>query len=231
VSCEVNGDKILCGNAKMLTENGVTFKEVEDVGVKIYVAVNGEYAGAIILNDTARDTAYGAIMELYDAGVNNTVMLTGDNKEYAVAIRKQLNMRQSVSELLPQNKVEEVENLTNNGQVKVAYVGDGINDAPVLARADVGFAMGGLGSDLAIENADVVITDDDLSKIPFALKLAKRTNSIAKRNVVLSILVKAVIMLLSVFGLTSSIWLAISADVGVLILAILNAIRNNSKII
>ncbi|MBO5713440.1 MAG: cadmium-translocating P-type ATPase, partial [Clostridia bacterium] len=231
IACEINGDKVLCGNAKFLLENNVEFKSVEEIGVKIYLAVNGEYAGTVILNDVARDTAYGAIMELYDEGVTNTVLLTGDNKEYARVIRKQLNMRQSVSELLPENKVEEIERLMENGEKTVAFVGDGINDAPVLSRADVGIAMGGLGSDLAVESADVVIVDDDLSKVPFALKVAKRANNIAKQNIVVSIAIKVLIMLLSIFGVTSSIWLAIVGDVGVLILAILNSLRSSLKIL
>ena len=169
-------------------------------------------------------------MELYDEGVTNTVLLTGDNKEYATSVRKQLNMRQSVSELLPENKVTEIERLMNNGVNSVAFVGDGINDAPVLSRADVGIAMGGLGSDLAIENADVVIVDDDLSKVPFTLKVAKRANKIAKQNIIVSILIKVLVMILSIAGLTSSIWVAIVADVGVLILAILNSLRSSLKI-
>ena len=231
ISAKLNNQTILCGNAKLLQENGVKFKECEELGVKLYVAVDGEYAGAIVLNDTVRNNAYGAILELYDAGITNTVMLTGDNKEYARKIRKELNMRQSVSELLPSGKVEELERIINQtSKGSVAFVGDGINDAPVLARADVGFAMGGLGSDVAIDSADVVITDDDLSKVPYTIKLAKRTSVISKQNIIISLIVKFAVMILGVTGLVSSLWLAIGADVGMLILAILNAIRNRGKV-
>lgn len=232
VSVTVNGQQILCGNAKLLLENNVIFNEIDELGVKLYVAVDGDFAGAIILNDTVRDNSYGAIMELYDAGIENTVMLTGDNKDYAVKIRKELNMRRSVSELLPDGKVDEIERLINetkNGTV--AYVGDGINDAPVLSRADVGIAMGSLGSDAAIESADIVLTDDDLSKIPYTIKLAKRTTLIAKENIIVSLLIKFAIMILGVLGVTSSLWLAVGGDVGVMLLAVLNAIRNRRKVI
>ena len=232
VAVTYNNEEILCGNAKLLQENNVEFKEVTELGAKLYLSVNGEFAGVIVLNDTVRDTAYGSIMELYDAGVQNTIMLTGDNKEYAKLIRKELNMRQSVSELLPEDKVTELERIiseTENGTV--AFVGDGINDAPVLARADVGIAMGGLGSDVAIESADIVLHSDDLSKIPYAVKLAKRTKSIVKQNVIVSILIKLLVIGLSVAGITTNLWLAIGADVGVMILAILNSIRNRTKIL
>ena len=229
VMVNYNGSTIICGNAKLLNENGIEFKQVDELGVKLYVAVDNEFAGVVILNDTLRDTARGCILELYDAGVKNTVMLTGDNKEYAVAVRKELNMRQSVSELLPEDKVTEIERLIQENNNAVAFVGDGVNDAPCLSRADVGIAMGGLGSDLAVDSADIVLTDDDLSKIPYAIKLAKRTNSIAKQNIIMSIGVKAIVLLLAVTGLVSSLWLAISADVGVMILAVLNAIRNAKK--
>ena len=165
-----------------------------------------------------------AVSRLKNMGIY-TVMLTGDNKEYASVMRKQLNMRQSVSELLPEDKVTEIENLIGENNNVVAFVGDGINDAPVLSRADVGIAMGGLGSDLAVESADMVIVDDDLSKVPYLLKLAKRTDSIVKQNVIGSIAIKLLVMILGIIGVTSSIWLAIGADVGVMILAILNAIR------
>lgn len=225
VSCNYQGKTLICGNYKFMEESGVSVKEITELGVKLYVAYDKEFVGVIVLNDTPRDTAYGAIMELYDEGVENTVMLTGDNKEYASVMRKQLNMRQSVSELLPEDKVTEIENLIGENNNVVAFVGDGINDAPVLSRADVGIAMGGLGSDLAVESADMVIVDDDLSKVPYLLKLAKRTDLIVKQNVIGSIAIKLLVMILGIIGVTSSIWLAIGADVGVMILAILNAIR------
>ena len=147
-------------------------------------------------------------------------MLTGDSKEYAKTIRKELKMSTSVSELMPDGKVKELENIiANNGKKSVAFVGDGVNDAPSITRADVGFAMGALGSDSAIESADIVLTDDDLSKVPYTVRLAKRTNSIAKQNIIVSLAVKVVIMILGAFGVTTSLWLAISSDVGIMILA------------
>ncbi len=232
ISCNYQGQQLLCGNALLMIENGVNFVENKDIGMKLYLAVNKEYAGVIVLNDKIRDRARGAILELYDAGVENTVMLTGDNKEYAVKIRKELQIKQSASNLLPQDKVNEIERLISiNKNKKVAFVGDGINDAPSLSRADVGIVMGGIGSDLTIDSADVVITNDDLSKVPFLIKIAKRTNAIAKQNIVLSLLVKLVVGVLAIFGLSSSLFLAIGADVGILILAILNSTRNNLKVV
>ena len=232
ISCEYNGQKILCGNGQLLSENGVKFIESKEIGMKLYLAVDGEYAGVVILNDKLRDKAKGAILELYDAGVENTVMLTGDNKEYAVKIRKELQMKQSVSNLLPQEKVSEIERLISQNKNKtVAFVGDGINDAPSLSRADIGIAMGGIGSHLSIDSADVVISNDDLSKVPFLVKIAKRTNKIAKQNIVVSLLVKLIIGFLAILGLSTSLYLAIGADVGILILAILNSMRNRLKVV
>lgn len=232
VSCNYEGLSLLAGNLKFMAENGVKVSSVEEIGTKLYLAVNGEYAGAVVLNDKVRKTARGAIFELYDAGVLDTVMLTGDNKEYAVAVRKQLGMNKSVSELLPQDKVSELEEIINASQKStVAFVGDGVNDAPVITRADVGIAMGGVGSDAVISSADVILTTDDLSKIPFLIKLSKRTASIAKQNLILSLVVKFAVMILGVTGLFTNLWLAIGADVGLLIITILNAIRNKIKII
>lgn len=232
ISCEYNGQKLLCGNSQLMKENGVQIVESTEIGMKLYLAVDGEYAGVIVLNDRLRDTAKGAILELYDIGVENTIMLTGDNKDYAVKIRKELKMKQSVSNLLPQDKVKEIERLIEDSKnKKVAFVGDGINDAPSLTRADVGIAMGGIGSNLSIDSADVVITNDDLSKVPFLIKIAKRTNAIAKQNVIVSLLVKLAVGVLAILGLSTSLYLAIGADVGILILAILNAMRNKLKVL
>ncbi|MBO5926983.1 MAG: HAD-IC family P-type ATPase, partial [Clostridia bacterium] len=227
IICDYNGKNHILGNAKFLKENGVEFKESFELGTKLYLAVDGVFAGVVILNDELRDEAYGAIKELKDYGVYKSIMLTGDSREYAKSIRKELEMSVSVSELMPEDKVIEIEKLISENKGKtVAYVGDGINDAPVITRADVGFAMGALGSDSAIESADVVLTNDDLSKIPFTVRLSKRTNTIAKQNIVVALAVKFLVMILSVTGISSSLWLAISADVGVLVLAVLNAIRN-----
>ena len=231
VSCIYEGKEILAGNERFMAENGIKVAQIDGVGTKLYLAVEKEFAGAILLNDTIKNTAKGAILELYDAGVLDTVMLTGDNKENAIKIRKELKMKKSVSELTPENKVLELEKIINDeSSGGVAFVGDGINDAPSLTRADVGIAMGGIGSDIAIECADVVVLDDDLSKIPYSVFLAKRTNNIAKQNIILSLAIKFLVLLLSVLGISDSLWLAIGADVGVLILTVLNAIRNKTKL-
>ncbi len=230
IIADYNGKTHVLGNYKFILENGVNAKEIEEIGTKLYLAVDGEFAGAIILNDEIRDEAYGAILELKHYGVYKSVMLTGDSREYAKAIRKELKMTTSVSELLPEDKVKELEKIIDeNGKKSVAFVGDGINDTGAIIRADVGFAMGALGSDSAIESADIVLTQDDLSKVPYTVKLAKRTNIIAKQNIIGSLAVKGIIMLISVLGISSSLWLAISADVGVMILAVLNAIRNRME--
>ncbi len=227
IIADYKGKTHILGNYKFIKENGVNAKEIEDLGTKLYLAVDGEFIGAIVLNDEIRNEAYGAILELKHYGVYKSIMLTGDSRDYAKAIRKELKMTTSVSELLPEDKVKELEKIIDeNGKKSVAYVGDGINDTAAIIRADVGFAMGALGSDSAIESADIVLTQDDLSKVPYSVKLAKRTNSIVKQNIIGSLAVKGIIMLISVLGISSSLWLAISADVGVMVLAVLNAIRN-----
>ncbi len=232
VSVEYKGDKIVCGNKGFLQESGVSVIENNEIGAKLYVAVNNAYAGCIVFNDTIKKMAYGAVLELYDAGIEKTVMLTGDNKDYSIKVRKELSIKQSVSELLPQDKVTELERIiSESNNTCVAFVGDGVNDAPSITRADVGFAMGGLGSDSAIDSSDIVITDDDLSKIPYTVKLAKRTNAIAKQNIILSLGIKALVLLLGVSGVFTSLWFAIASDVGVLVLAVLNAIRNNRGVL
>lgn len=230
ITATLNGKELICGNYKFLEENGVKFNKIEELATIVYLAVDKKFAGAVLLQDELRDEAYGAIHELYEYGVNKTVMLTGDNKEYAKAVRQELEMNVSVSELKPQEKVEELEKFIQNNKGKaVCFVGDGINDAPSITRADVGFAMGALGSDMSIDSADIVITDDDLSKVPYSYKIAKRTNQIAKQNLIASIAIKALVMILSITGLSSSLWLAIASDVGVLILAIFNSLRNAIK--
>lgn len=231
ISLTYNKDQVLCGNEKLMTENGVKTKDNDDIGMKLYVAVNGKYAGIVILNDTVRSNAYGVINELYEYGVLDTIMLTGDNREYAKVVRQSLNMKKSYSELLPQDKVSKMEEiLKDNHGGKVAYIGDGINDAPVIKRSDVGFAMGAMGSDAAIDSSDIVITNDDLSKVPFTFKLARRTKFIMMENIIASLSVKAIILILTISGLAANLWLAMAADVGMLILAIVNAIRNRMNI-
>lgn len=232
VTGEYNGKKVIAGSSRFLEENGVTPIEVNEVGIKLYLAVDGVCQGAVVLIDEPRKTAYGCMRELYDAGVKNTVMLTGDNKEYAKLIRKQLKMSRSYSELLPTDKVEKLELLIEEHKGKtVVAVGDGINDAPLLSRAEVSIALGEEASAITVESADIVLSSGNLSKVPYLVKLARRTKSIVLQNVLGSILIKVAVMVLGIVGVTSSLWLAIGADVGLLILSILNAIRNRSRII
>ena len=230
VSCVSNGENLLCGNEKFLKDNGIDVPEVNGVGVKIYLSVNGEFAGAVILSDVIRKTAKGCILELNDLGITNTVMLTGDNKEYAQAVKEELKIKKMRSELLPEGKVEQIEKIINKTSGSVIFVGDGVNDAPVIKRADVGISLGS-SLDVAVESADVVLTNNDLSKIPYVIKLAKRTASIVRQNVIFSLLIKVAVMVLSVAGIVTSLWFAIGADVGLLILAVLNSIRNKTRVI
>ncbi len=230
ISCVYNSETLLCGKESFLKDNGVELPSIDDVGTKVFLAVNGEFAGAIILLDVIRKTAKGCLLELRDLGITNTVMLTGDNKAYAQTVKDKLNIRKMRYELLPEEKVEHLEKIIKKSSGTVMFVGDGVNDAPVLKRADVGVSFGG-ALDVAVESADVIITNNDLSKIPYIIKLAKRTASIVRQNVVFSLVVKFAVMILSVLGVVTSLWFAIGADVGLLILAILNSIRNKTKAI
>ncbi len=230
VSCVYDGKIMLAGNERFLTENQVKIIETGDIGTKIYLAVDGECAGVVILNDVIRKNARGMVRELKDLGVLQTLMLTGDNKDEALAVKEYLGIDKSRAELLPEDKVRRLEKAIKSTNGTVVYLGDGVNDAPVLKRADVGIAMGN-GLDVAIESADAVLTSGDLSKIPYLIKLAKRTSKIAKQNLYGSLLIKLLIIALSVTGVLSSLWFAIAGDVGLLILAILNSIRNKFKLI
>ena len=213
------------GNTKMMDAVGAKWHDCEHchdehrVGTVIHVAIDGEYAGHIVINDQIKSDAAEAIASLKELGVTKTVMLTGDRKEVADHVAKTLGLSEYHAELLPADKVKFVDGLT-----KIAFVGDGINDAPVLARADVGIAMGGLGSDAAIEAADVVLMDDKPSKIALAIRIARRTLAIARQNVWFAIGVKVAVLILATFGL-ATMWLAVFADVGVTVLAVLNAMR------
>ena len=214
------GDQIVCvGNTKMMDAVGAKWHDCHHVGTIIHVAIDGEYAGHIVINDKIKDDSAEAIARLKELGVAKTVMLTGDRQEVADHVARELAISEYHAELLPADKVAQVEKLTN-----FAFVGDGINDAPVLARADVGIAMGGLGSDAAIEAADVVLMDDKPSKIALAIRIARRTLSIARQNVWFAIGVKVAVLILATFGL-ATMWLAVFADVGVTVLAVLNAMR------
>lgn len=207
------------GNTKMMDAVGAKWRDCHHVGTIIHVAIDGAYAGHIVINDQMKSDSAEAIAALQTLGVKKTVMLTGDRKEVANHVAQALGLSEYHAELLPADKVAQVEKLTN-----FAFVGDGINDAPVLARADVGIAMGGLGSDAAIEAADVVLMDDKPSKIALAIRIARRTLAIARQNVWFAIGVKVAVLILATFGL-ATMWLAVFADVGVTVLAVLNAMR------
>ena len=207
------------GNTKLMDAVGAKWHDCHHVGTIIHVAIDGQYAGHIVINDQIKSDSAEAIAALQTLGVKKTVMLTGDRKEVANHVAQALGLSEYHAELLPADKVAQVEKLTN-----FAFVGDGINDAPVLARADVGIAMGGLGSDAAIEAADVVLMDDKPSKIALAIRIARRTLAIARQNVWFAIGVKVAVLILASFGF-ATLWLAVFADVGVTVLAVLNAMR------
>ena len=222
------GDKTVCvGNTKMMDRIGARWHDCHHVGTIIHVAIDGIYAGHIVINDKIKDDSSEAIQRLHALGVKRTVMLTGDRREVANHVAQQLGITEYHAELLPADKVAKVESLTSHPSPftsKLAFVGDGINDAPVLARADVGIAMGGLGSDAAIEAADVVLMDDQPSKIALAIRIARRTLAIARQNVIFAIGIKVAVLLLAACGI-ATMWLAVFADVGVTVLAVLNAMR------
>jgi Cd2+/Zn2+-exporting ATPase len=218
--------KILAGNSKLLSSQGVSFKECDKVGTRVYVAKNNEYVGCILIADEIKEDSKNAIKMLKGLGVRKCVMLTGDSEKIAKSVAEELALDEFYAELLPDQKVEKVENLFNEKSKdgKLAFVGDGINDAPVLARADVGIAMGGLGSDAAIEAADVVLMTDEPSKLVSAIETAKSTKKIVMENIVFALGVKLVLLVLGAFGV-ATMWQAIFGDVGVMILAVLNAMR------
>ena len=223
VKAVIDDKEVLAGNAKLMATNGIEIPEVDTIGTVVYVAVDKAYAGYITVADTIKPTSKRAMAALKANGIRNTVMLTGDNKKVADAIAEECGITEVHSDLLPQDKVSEFDKISKTGNC--AYVGDGINDAPVLAMANVGFAMGGLGSDAAIEAADIVIMNDDLTLIAEAVKGAKKTRGIVKFNIVFSIAVKVLILALAGFGVTDNMMIAIFGDVGVMLLAVLNAIR------
>lgn len=223
IEAVIDSKKIYAGNSKLMQKIGADFKECHKLGTIIHVAHEKEYLGHIVISDEIKKESKFAISQLKKNGITKTVMLSGDMNNVAQAVGNELGIDEVKAELLPQQKVEVVEELLKENQ-KLAFVGDGINDAPVLTRADVGIAMGALGSDAAIEAADVVLMDDDPSKISVAIKIARRTMKIVKQNVWFVLTVKAVVLLLGAFGV-ANIWLAIFADVGVSVIAILNAMR------
>ena len=219
IMARVGENEVAVGNTKLMDAVGAKWHDCQHLGTIIHVAIDGTYAGHIVINDQIKEDSKEAIDALRSLGVNRTVMLTGDRKEVAENVAKTLGLSEYHAELMPEGKVSKIENYSN-----LAFVGDGINDAPVLARADVGIAMGGLGSDAAIEAADVVLMDDKPSKIALAIRIARRTLGIARQNVWLAIGVKLAVLVLATFGL-ATMWMAVFADVGVTVLAVLNAMR------
>ena len=228
IRAHVNGNVVCVGNSKMMEAVGAEWYDCHRhaAGTVIHVSINGRYAGHVIISDVVKETSKAAIAALKSVGVARTVMLTGDAKEVADAVAKELGIDQVRSELLPADKVQNVEELLleNKGNGNLAFVGDGINDAPVLTRADIGIAMGAMGSDAAIEAADVVLMDDDPMKISQAIRISRKCLSIVNQNTWFSIGIKLVVLLLGAVGI-ANMWFAIFADVGVMILAVLNAMR------
>jgi heavy metal-(Cd/Co/Hg/Pb/Zn)-translocating P-type ATPase len=217
ISAVIDNKRIRVGNSRF-----IGCEEVDDIGTVIYVELNGEYLGCIVISDTIKQQSKLAIAELRKLGINKTVMLTGDRKAVGETVAAELGIDEVHTELLPNDKVEIAEKLIAKG--KTAFVGDGINDAPVLSRADVGIAMGGVGSDAAVEAADIVLMDDDPLKIASAYRIARKTLRIVRQNVVFALGVKFIVMILGVFGI-AGMWLAVFADVGVSVIAIINAMR------
>lgn len=226
VSAVVNGHKVYAGNIKLMHKENIAVDAEHNEGTVVYVSCDGVYAGCIVISDVVKDNSKKAISSLKKSGIDKTVMLTGDSKETAKRVAENLGLDEYHAELLPADKVEWVEKLLGekSPEKKLAFVGDGINDAPVLSRADIGIAMGALGSDAAIEAADIVLMDDDPSKIALARKISVHTLKIVKENIWFALIVKAVCLVLGALGI-ANMWIAIFADVGVMVLAVLNAIR------
>ena len=226
VIAKVDSKEVLVGNEKLMEEYNIGYKKSNDVGTVIYIAIDKKYAGSIIISDKIKDDAYKAVKEFRENNVKKIVMLTGDREEISKKVSRELKLDNYYAELLPQDKVKKVESLMKEKSEsgKLVFIGDGINDAPVLALSDIGVAMGGLGSDAAIEAADIVIMTDEPSKLASAIKISKKTMQIVKENIVFAITVKILVLLLSAIGATT-MWAAVFADVGVSVIAIINALR------
>lgn len=222
----VHGHDVYAGNEKLMNKIGVDIMEKHPEGTVVYMAIDNQYAGCIVISDVIKETSKAAIQSLKSQGIKETIMLTGDTKQTATKVAEEIGIDRVYSELLPADKVEKVEEiLQNKGEKeKVAFVGDGINDAPVLSRVDIGIAMGALGSDAAIEAADIVLMDDDPAKISLAMKISLKTLRIVKENIVFALAVKFICLILGAFGI-ANMWLAIFADVGVMVIAVINATR------
>ena len=230
ITAVVDGKKAAVGNRRLMEKCGVTLPEADEVGTVLFVAVEGEYLGAIVIGDSPREGVPEMLSELHRKGVRRTVMLTGDNKASAEQCAEACGLTEFHAQLLPQDKVAHVEELLKEerGRGALVFVGDGVNDAPVLTMADVGIAMGGVGSDAAVEAADAVILNDDICKLPALLRIAKRTCRIAKENIVFALAVKGICLVLGACGI-ASVWMSVFADVGVAVIAILNALRAMRK--
>ena len=226
IEAKIKNQNVLLGNEKLMNEKGIEFEKCKDIGTILYIAIEEKYAGYILIRDKIKEDSKKTIEELKRNGIKQTVMLTGDRKNVGEAVAKEIGIDNVYTELLPDEKVKKVEELlkTKTEKGKLAFVGDGINDAPVLTLADIGIAMGGLGADSAIEAADIVIMTDEPSKIIKAIKISKKTMRIVKENIVFAIFVKIAVLILTAFGL-STMWEAVFADVGVSIIAIINALR------
>ncbi len=226
VCVPVDGKEVLIGNEKLMKERGIHYEPCQSAGTVVYTACEGEYAGAVVISDTVKEGAGDAITNMKRVGVKKCVMLTGDRMAAAKAVAEELGVDEVHAELLPGDKVSKVEELlkSQRDKEKLAFVGDGINDAPVLTRADIGIAMGSMGSDAAIEAADVVLMDDDVRKIAAVVKISRKTLRIVKQNIVFALGVKALVLLLGAFGM-ANMWEAVFADVGVSVIAILNSMR------
>ena len=223
ISYMLNGETVLLGNSRLMEKEHIPYEQAEGIGTVVYVAKNGVFLGHILVADTLKENIRESLAQLKQQGVKQMVMLTGDRKETAEAVANELGLDAVYSELLPQDKVEWVEKLKSD-TYRTAFVGDGINDAPVLAGADIGIAMGGIGSDAAIEAADVVLMDDEIGKLATGIRIAKNTRKIVNQNIVFALGCKILVLLLSVPGI-ATMWMAVFADVGVCVLAILNAMR------
>ena len=226
IFAKIDGKDVLIGNNKLMIEKGINYEECNEIGTVLYVAINNKFAGYILISDELKQDSEKAIKDLKKMNIKKTVMLTGDKKEVGEDVAKKLGIDEVYTELLPDGKVKIVEELIQekNSKGKLAFIGDGINDAPVLALADVGIAMGGFGADSAIEAADVVIMTDEPSKIESAIKISRKTMRIVKENIVFAIAVKIAVLVLSAVGL-STMWQAVFADVGVSVIAIINSLR------
>ena len=226
IKAVIDGKTVLLGNEKLMKSESIFYTPCKSMGTVVYVACNGVFEGAVGISDTIKDGAKEAIHDMKQVGVRHTVMLTGDRKEAAETVAQTLGIDEVHAELLPGGKVEQVEALLKAEKEKerLAFVGDGINDAPVLTRADIGIAMGSMGSDAAIEAADIVLMDDDVTKIALVVKIARKTLRIVKQNIVFALAIKALVLILGALGM-ANMWEAVFADVGVSVIAILNSMR------